>query len=187
MKQELEAVFEDQHCSLLKVDEDRFFDINAEMVREAYERRRHVIYVAVEKPYLMLKKKLKEKGISSGRVHFVDAIIKTITNEELVEDDKDKVLYLKKTGELRNISTAILSQARRASSSKKLLIIDSLEALLASHDDDKVKDFLLNIQEMLDTVEMNLVLFDEGREVEDAVGKEIYSMVDNVIFLRGES
>ncbi len=184
MMQEFETVF-DEHHSLLKVDEDGFFDVNVELVKEASNRDTAVIYVATKKPYLMLKNALQEHGVGMDAVHFVDCIVKTITNEKLPEDEN--VLYLKRTDDLRNIGTAISAKAQHTSHDKTILIIDSLAALLSVHPADKVAAFITDIQERLDTTEMNLVLFDEGRTVEDEVGQEIYDIVDNVLFLRGRS
>jgi KaiC/GvpD/RAD55 family RecA-like ATPase len=186
MAQDLETVFEDNMRSLLKVEADGFFDVNVSLVEEATDRDTAVIYVAVKKPYLMLKKELKEQDIGMDVVYFVDCIVRTVTNEKLPQDDED-VLYLKRTDDLRNISTAVSTKAQHASHRDAVLIIDSLAALLATHSTDDVIDFIRDIQERMKTTEMNLVLFDEGRDVEDEIGQILYDIVDNVLFLRGRS
>lgn len=185
MDNKLDRVFENHHRSLLKVDEDNFFEVNVSLVEEATNRDTAVIYVATKKPYLLLKQALQEHGVDMDVVHFVDCIVKTITNEKLPDDDD--VLYLKRTGDLKNISTAVSTKATHTSYTDAVLIIDSLAALLAAHGTDDVAQFITDIQERLDTTDMNLVLFDEGREVEDQIGHEIYDTVDNVLFLRRRS
>lgn len=185
MAQELSQVFENHHRSLLKVDEEEFVAVNVELVEAASSRDTAVIYVATKKPYLLLKKALREHGVDLGVVQFVDCVVRTITNEKLPDDDD--VLYLKRTDDLRNIGTAVSAKAQQTSHTKTVLIIDSVAALLAAHPTEKVAAFINDIQERLDTTEMNLVLFDEGRLVEDEVGQELYATVDNVLFLRGRS
>lgn len=185
MTQELSAVFENHHRSLLKVDEDEFLETTVSLVKEASERDITVIYVATKKPYVRLKDELEKQEVTMNSVHFVDCIIKTLTNRKVPEEEN--VLYLNRTDDLRNISTAISATANTRPGQNALLIIDSLEALLASHPTQHVARFLTDIQERLETTEMNLVLFDEGRIVEDEVGQEIYDVVDNVLFLRGRS
>lgn len=186
MREKLSEVFENHHRSLLKVDKEGFFDVNVELVEEASNRDTAIIYVATKKPYLMLKKALKENGVEHDALHFVDCIIKTITNEKLPDKD-DNILYLKRTDDLRNISTAVSTVENTASKKKAVLIIDSLATLLAAHGTKDVARFITDIQERLNTTKMNLVLFDEGRDVEDKIGQEIYDVVDNVIFLRRRS
>lgn len=183
MGQELTDVFGGSHRSLLKVDDDQFLDINVSLVKEAVDRDITVIYVAAREPYLLLRDRLEEEGVELTEVHFVDCIIKTITNKKLPE--QDGVIYLKRTDALRNISTAVSAEANTVQHRDILLIIDSLKALLVSHTAKEVARFLDDIRERLNTMEMNLVLFDEGREVENLIGKEIYNAVDNVLFLRG--
>lgn len=185
MAHELSDVFGDHRRSLLKVDAEDFFDVNVELVKEASSRATAVIYVATKQPYLQLKQALQEQDVEQDPVHFVDCIIKTVTNEKLPGDDD--VLYLNRNADLRNISTGISIKAQHASEKRAVLIIDSLAALLAAQDTDAVAQFITDIQERLETTEMNLVLFDEGQTVEDMIGQEIYDVVDNVIFLRGRS
>lgn len=185
MGEDLSAIFENHRRSLLKVSEENFFDVNVDIVEEASSRDVAVIYVATKKPYLHLKKALKEQDVDQDPVHFVDCIIRTVTNEKLPEDDD--VLYLKRSDDLGNISTGISVKAQHASAKRAVLVIDSLAALLATHDTKDVARFIANVQERLETTEMNLVLFDEGRAVEDKIGKEIYDVVDTVIFLRRRS
>lgn len=181
----LDDVFEDHHRSLLKVDDDHFTDVNVSLVRKASEENAAIIYVATKKPYLVLKDELEEEGVSLRSIHFIDAVINTVTNLKVPREDG--VLYLERTSNLQNISTAISTKANSTSSDNVVLVIDSLKALLAAHTTAKVAEFVKGIQERLDTMEMNLVLFDEGRAVEDRVGEEIYDVVDNVIFLRGDA
>lgn len=186
MAQGLSEIFENHRRSLVKVDEEDFFDVNVEIVEEASSRDIAVIYVATKKPYLHLKKALQERGVEQDVVHFVDCVVRTVTNEKLPGDDDD-VLYLKRSDDLGNIATGISAKAKHASARQGVLVVDSLAALLAAHDTEDVARFIADIQERLETTEMNLVLFDEGRRVEEEIGQEIYEVVDNVIFLRGWS
>jgi archaellum biogenesis ATPase FlaH len=177
-------VFEDEHRALVKVDEDAFFDVNVALVRQATEEEAAIIYVATKKPYLMLKKKLQDAGVSLRSIHFIDGVIETATNLEIPKEED--VLYLDRRSDLNNISTAVFTKAHAVAADEAVLVIDSLKALLASHSAAQVADFITGIQERLETTEMNLVLFDEGRDVEELVGEEIYDVVDTVIFLRGD-
>lgn len=181
----LDEVFADEHRSLLKVDEDEFLDVNVSLVQKASEENAAIIYVATKRPYLLLKEELQDEGMSLRSVHFIDAVVETVTNLEIPEEED--VLYLKRTGSLQNISTAIFTKANSASADSAVLVIDSLKALFSSHSTEQVAAFITGIQERLDTTEMNLVLFDEGRDVEDLVGEEMYDVVDTVIFLRGDA
>jgi KaiC/GvpD/RAD55 family RecA-like ATPase len=185
MGQKLAAIFENSQCSLLKVEEDQFFEVNVTLVEEASGHNTAVIYVATKKPYLMLKKELQQQGVKTDTVHFVDCIIKTVVNEKIPEEDD--VLYLERTEDLRNISTAVSTKAQSMPERNAVLVIDSLAALFTSHSTKQVADFISDLQERLETIEMNLVLFDEGRAVEEKVGKEIYDIVDDVLFLRGDT
>lgn len=185
MEQAISAVFEDNNRSLLKVDDDDFFDVNVSLVEEASGRDTPVIYVATKRPYLMMRDALQENGVEHDIVHFVDCIVKTLTNEKVPEDEG--VLYLNRTDDLSNISTAVSSIDISTGKKGTVLIIDSLAALLAAHPTEKVARFITDTQERVETTEMNLVLFDEGSSVEKEVGKEIYETIDNVLFLRGMS
>jgi archaellum biogenesis ATPase FlaH len=183
MAQKLATLFEEQQRALLKVDEDDFFDVNVALVEEASDHDTAVIVVATQKPYIMFRDALQDHGVDMDEVHFVDCIVKTLTNKKVPE--ADDVLYLKRTDELRNISTAVFTKAQ-STGQKAVLVIDSLKALLAAHDTSDVTAFIQDIEERLDTTEMNLVLFYEGHDVEEEIGQELYDIVDNVIFLRGD-
>ncbi len=182
MRQKLKDVFEDGNRSLLKIDDEQRLDVDAALVDLAHEKNTGIIFLCLEDTYLKVKKQLRDQELSETHVKYIDGITKIIVNKDVPQDDK--VTYVKRTSNLQNISLSVSVAADFNNVDKVVLVIDSLLVLFMTHTEKQVVSFFEDLQQRMETLHLNLVLFDEGRALEDRIGEHLYATVDNTIFLR---
>ncbi len=86
------------------------------------------VYITVNKPYQTMKRILKEEGVTTDQLFFIDCISKTSGME--IDSKDNSVFYLDSPENLTGIGVAMGEAIRRIPGEDKFLFMDSLSTLL---------------------------------------------------------
>jgi len=126
---------------LFIIDPKKYHSIHLKILRGIIEVKKFSgIYITVNKPYDSLVKYLKENGISTENVFFIDAISKSVSQEIRLTEN---CLYIPSPSHLTDLGIA-LTQALENIERKeeKFLILDSISTLLIYNDFETVAKFV---------------------------------------------
>lgn len=169
---------------LLKIAAEDYQAATISLLKNAADNDIPIIYVGAKRPYVHLKKLLKNNHLSEEFIYVVDTITKTITDEGIVETEH--VSYLDSPQNLTNVATSISVMAGKTGANNALLIIDSLETLLTYNPEREVSQFLDDLNGRTQTLELDLVLFKQDDSMDQKIGETLYPIVDNILLLSKE-
>ena len=96
-------------------------------------------YITVNKPYKTMNKILKNEGIDTDNLKFIDCITKSAGGDINREDNN--VIYLDSPQNLTGLGVAMGEAVRAISEDEKFLFMDSLSTLLLYHNAGTVAKF----------------------------------------------
>ncbi|MGC8993464.1 MAG: DUF7504 family protein [Candidatus Aenigmatarchaeota archaeon] len=98
------------------------------------------IYITVNKPYFDLIKYLKENGISTENIFFIDAISKSVSKEIKMTDN---CLFIPSPSHLTDLGIALTEALENMENKEnKFLLLDSISTLLIYNNFETVAKFI---------------------------------------------
>jgi len=116
---------------------EQAFNNNTEMVK-ALCRNRFGLYVTVSYPYSVISKNLREKGVNTELLFFIDAITKTISGKP---EKTRNCLYMASPSSLTEMGIAISHALDALPRSDKFVFLDSLSTMLIYNEPPTVARF----------------------------------------------
>lgn len=97
------------------------------------------VYVALNKPFSYMESKLKESGVNTDAIVFIDAVTKTAGGNV---EKTPKCLFIGSPENLSDISMAMDQAVQAISGEQKFLFFDSLDTLLLYNKPATVAQFI---------------------------------------------
>lgn len=163
--------------TLVRADE-RKKEVCLNIIEKARDRDITVTLLLIEIPSPKLRKAIQERDLN-GHIRFVDCVTKTITNDELPEEEHVK--YVDEPHNLSVLDTQLSMISKEQEEEEVLMIIDSLAPLFGYNSSKEVGEFLRRIKERSKTLEQRIALVKEGGRLERRVEGEIYGLLDRLI------
>jgi len=141
-------------------------------------KKKKVIYVTTNKPYNHIINLFKKKNIDTDNILFIDCISMQVMPSEAKKEIKN-CIFIKGPAYITDISIAI-NKAITLIQGEKVLVLDSLSALLIYNSEDvvgKFSNFVINKMRVNDISTIMLIL---GSDVDRKIIKTIESFVDEV-------
>ncbi len=129
----------------------------------------HIIYVSLNKTQKSVEKILKDEGINTSKIFFIDCV----TNEK----SRDDVMHIIPT-DLEKLRFVIDSFIKEISG-QKLLLIDALSTLLIYNSENKVAAFVKEITEFASKKDVKVMTFSPKTKGEELLHK-IFNFFDKV-------
>lgn len=161
----------------------RYHKIHPELLRAVIEEKKFAgIYITVNKPYGILVKYLKEKGINTENIFFIDAISKSVGEDMRLTED---CLFIPSPNRLTDLSIA-LSQALEGMKNKetKFIFIDSLSTLLLYNPFDVVTRFIHFIITRLRLFGLVGIMISIEKQVDERMINILIEMCDEIVEVR---
>jgi hypothetical protein len=141
------------------------------------------IYITVNKPYGTMKELLRDRGVNTSRIFFIDAISQTVTQPKLTNH---QVIYLPNPQSLTDLSLALNAAATALEGSKKFLFMDSLSTLLIYNETESVAKFAHFLTIKMRSLNIKGVLIALRQMLDEELIFEVAQYCDRVIDLSSE-
>lgn len=138
------------------------------------------IYVTLNRPFKTVKKELKENGVSTDLIIFIDASSKTAGETKKTKE----CLYLSSPENLSDISFA-MDQAVKALPKKKFVFFDSLSTLLIYNQAPTVAKFIHFLASKMRTWKVKGIIISLKKESDKELIEELTQFCDTVLDLGG--
>lgn len=168
---------------LFVINARKYHQLHPRLLRTVIEEKKFAgIYVTVNKPYEILVKNLKDNGINTENIFFIDAITKSVSEEIRISED---CLYIPSPSRLTDLSIA-LSQAlggmRRKES--KFIFIDSLSTLLIYNSFDVISKFIHFLISRLRLFGLVGIIISIEKQVDERMLNLLTEMCDEIVEVR---
>ncbi len=137
-----------------------------------------VVYISFSKPYGLLSAQMRDAGIPSDDVYFIDLTSMMAGNASARNQN---VVYIENPSSLEEVSMRLGGMIDRVKSAGKCIVLDSISSLLIYNKDKIVKEF---IHFMINKAKLEglgcVILSTDKREAEELV-KTLTPMVDKTL------
>ncbi len=111
---------------MFEIPEEKYFDINTDVVKTLVNMGFNGIYISVHRPYISLVKTLKERGVKTDNLIFIDAASSATENNGI---NSEQCKYISKELKVDELTRAIYTSIPVLGSKKKFVFLDSLTTL----------------------------------------------------------
>lgn len=136
---------------------------------------KNVIFVTTNKPYDHLINVLKERGMKSNKIFFIDCISKHVG----IKKEPENCIFVESPQNLTAITIAITSSIKHLLG-KKILLLDSLSALLIYNSAETIGEFSNFIINKLRSYGVDMVILALESDINKDIIKQIESFADEV-------
>lgn len=165
---------------LFIVDAKKYHKIHAKLLRTVIEEKCFAgIYITVNKPYEVLVNYLKENGIKTENIFFIDAISKAVGGEIKLTED---CLFIPSPSQLTDLGIA-LTQALEEMKHKenKFIFLDSLSTLLVYNSFEITARFIHFIINRLRVFGLVGLIISIEKQTDEKMINILIEMCDSVI------
>ena len=141
------------------------------------------IYITVNRPYGTLKELLRDRGIDTAKLFFIDAISQTVTQPKLVNHH---VIYLPNPQSLTDMSLAMNAAAESIPGKTRFLFMDSLSTLLIYNETQTVAKFAHFLTVKMRSLNIKGVFIALRQMLDEELIFEVAQYCDKVIDLSSE-
>jgi KaiC/GvpD/RAD55 family RecA-like ATPase len=146
------------------------------------ERKNDCLYVTVNRPYNVMVKLLKERGIDTGKIFFIDLISRMLRVDAKAED----CLFIDSPESLTELSIAIAESIKNMPGSRKFMFLDSLSTLLVYNQAGTVTKFAHFLSNKMKTEGVETIIMVLEKEMDEMMSSQIQMFADKVIKVNGE-
>ena len=157
---------ENEFVYLIIPDATHYLDtINATLKHLINSKKMECIYVTVARPFDVVSKSLKEKGIDISKIRFVDLVSK--------HGSSDSCVFINPAN-LAGLEIALGKEVKIPEN--KLIFLDSLSSLLTNNDIKDVSKFMYSFVRKVRDWKANAVTISLAKEIEDET-LDIFSQI----------
>lgn len=178
-KQETKWVF------MLEVPEDKYFEVNIETIKVLVNKMGFSgLYISLHRPYQNLISLLKEKGINTAKLSFIDA---ASSQAEVRGKETEKCTYVSKELNIDELTRAIYKMIPKIKGKDKFLFLDSITTLTLYQPLSEALRFAEFLSRTLTKEEIKGVIVNVAKDLsQKKFIKDIVLQVDELIRIGGE-
>ena len=151
---------------------------------KSLSKKHYGIYVSINKPHITVDKILRDNGIKTETIYFVDCI--TATVHKMIEKDKtERVLFASHPSDIRKGGTIpkSIDTFIKAIPDKKFILVDALRTLLIHNEPKHVSDFIHNLGRISKEFKTKVVVITRKDHDEELIEK-ISPVFDEVVRIK---
>jgi len=153
---------------LFIIDPKRYLEMSMEITRNSLENKGAGFYVALNKPFVSLRKTFKQNKLDTDRIFFIDGVTKTIGPGEFAHN----VTYMDNQNQLKMMNYILIEVTKSIPRESKFIIIDALSTMRVYNDDRKVSRFLHMLINRTRLLGFRIVLLSTQKEIKPEVVKQ---------------
>lgn len=139
-------------------------DSNEEFVKKLLDRGYVGIYVSVNKPYHALVDDMREIGINTDHIFFIDLISNEITREH---KGIDNCIFVNSPSNLTDLSIVVNEVFQAIKTSKKFFIFDAISTLLIYNDSKIIEKFVHYLTSRMNVLDVGGILLSMEHELDE--------------------
>lgn len=172
-----EALERGAEVLLIKVDSRSYLRANLELLKYLTDFAEGGIYIALNKPYLSLKKNFTKEGIDVGKLIFIDCLTRQLGGDEI---DTNRCIYLNSPDPVL-LQVSIERAMDLISSETRFIYLDSLSTISLYKSFETLIKFLRHITGKIRLRGFVGTIFTVEKEIEEGYLSQISLMCDEVI------
>jgi hypothetical protein len=168
---------------LFIIDAKKYHEIHPKLLHTIIEEKAFAgIYITVNKPYDVLVNYLKENGIKTDNIFFIDTISKAVSEDIRMTEN---CLFIPSPSRLTDLAIA-LSQALEGMEKKenKFIFIDSVSTLLIYNPFDVIAKFIHFIISRLRLFGLVGIMISIEKQIDEKMINILIEMCDDVVEVR---
>ncbi len=170
-----------EYIALATIPAKEYQKANTSIIKELVEEQNTPgVYITLNKPFATIKETLKNKGVDTRMIIFIDAITKTVKGE--VKKTKN-CLYIGSPENLSDISLAMDQAIRSLPSKEKFVFFDSLNLLLMYNEVDTVARFIHFVASKMRVWKVKGIIVSLTKEKNNELIEELMQFCDVIVEL----
>lgn len=176
----------DKWVFMQEIPEERYFDVSAETIKVLTNGFGYSgIYISLHRPYDSLVSSLKEKGVDTSKLVFIDA---ASSQAETSGKETEKCIYISKELKVDELTRAIYTLLPKINGEKKFLFLDSITTLTLYQPLSETLRFAEFLSRSLTNKEVNGVIVNVAKNLaQKKFIQDIMLNVDEVIEIGNDS